>query len=123
MYVTNNQLTMISLSKVTVNLFHINFSKNSSHTKRYPIGSLKIRASGFCVHPEGGKMIPDMYTDLVIFNECGKKRLEFQIFNRKELHTGYLLLLGQFFAINAKTKNIVFLINLKAKKVFFKVLS
>ena len=30
---------------------------------------------------------------------------------------------GQFFAIKSKIKNIVFLINLKAKKVFFKVLS
>ena len=31
--------------------------------------------------------------------------------------------LGQFFAIKSKIKNIVFLINLKAKNVFFKVLS
>ena len=30
-----------------------------------------------------------------------------------------MLLLGQFFAIKSKIKNIVFLINLKAKKVFF----
>ena len=34
-----------------------------------------------------------------------------------------ILLLGQCFAIKSKIKNIVFLINLKAKKVFFKVLS
>ena len=33
------------------------------------------------------------------------------------------LSLGQFFAIKSKIKNIVFLINLKAKKVFFKALS
>ena len=33
------------------------------------------------------------------------------------------ILLGQFFAMKSKIKNIVFLINLKAKKVFFKVLS
>ena len=31
--------------------------------------------------------------------------------------------LGQFFAINAKIENIVFLITLKVKKVFFKELS
>ena len=35
----------------------------------------------------------------------------------------YILSLGQFFAIKSKIKTIVFLINLKAKKVFFKVLS
>ena len=35
----------------------------------------------------------------------------------------YILLLGQFFAIKSKIKTIVFLINLKAEKVFFKVLS
>ena len=34
-----------------------------------------------------------------------------------------LLYLGQFFAIKSKIKNIVFLINVKAKKVFFKVLN
>ena len=33
-----------------------------------------------------------------------------------------MLLLAQFFAINAKIENIVFLITLKAKKVFFKEL-
>ena len=32
-------------------------------------------------------------------------------------------LLGQFFAINAKIENMVFLITLKVKKVFFKDLS
>ena len=34
-----------------------------------------------------------------------------------------MLLIGQFFAIKSKIKNVVFLINLEAKKVFFKVLS
>ena len=34
-----------------------------------------------------------------------------------------MLLLGQLFAINAKIENIVFLITLKVKKVFFKELS
>ena len=34
-----------------------------------------------------------------------------------------MLSLGQFFAIKSKIKNIVFLINMKAKEVFFKVLS
>ena len=33
-----------------------------------------------------------------------------------------MLLLAKFFAINAKIENIVFLITLKAKKVFFKIL-
>ena len=33
------------------------------------------------------------------------------------------LLVGQFFAIKSKIKHIVFLINQKAEKVFFKVLS
>ena len=35
----------------------------------------------------------------------------------------YYIYIGQFFAINAKIKNIVFLITLKAKKAFFKELS
>ena len=34
-----------------------------------------------------------------------------------------MLLIGQFFAIKSKIKNVVFLINLEAEKVFFKVLS
>ena len=41
----------------------------------------------------------------------------------KLLYNAHLLSLGQFFAIKSKIKNIVFLINLKAKKVFFEVLS
>ena len=39
------------------------------------------------------------------------------------LYIMILSLLGQFFAINAKIKNIVFLVTLKAKKAFFKELS